>query len=115
MKYSWLLVVFFSVNSFAGGWAKAAIPTKIDIERGNGFMMYGSFGNVGGCTFSDKVYVEKSHPQYSEIYSTVLAAHMSGKKVQPYIHVCKTRGWYVTSEKTFNTLTAAGSLNIVGN
>lgn len=78
-------------------------------------MIYGAFGNVENCTISDRVFVEKDHPQYNEIYSTVLAAYMSGKKIQPYINLCKTRAWYMTPEKTFNTLTSSGSLNIVGN
>ncbi|MEY8213230.1 MAG: hypothetical protein RPR97_01965, partial [Colwellia sp.] len=87
-------------------------PTQIDIERGNGFMIYGEFGNPGGCTISDRVYVKSDHPQYKEIYSMVLAAYMAGKRVQPYVNDCLTAGWYVVPSTTFNTLTASGSLNI---
>lgn len=115
MKYLGILFAFFSTCSFAGGWATPAVPTRIEIERGNGFMIYGAFGNAGGCTIPDRIYVEIDHPQYKEIYSTVLVAYMSGKKVEPYIHTCKTRSWYVTPEQTFNTLTSAGTLNLVGN
>ena len=31
----------------AGSWTQAAEPSRIDIERGNGVMVYGTFGNPG--------------------------------------------------------------------
>ena len=113
MKYLSLLLVLVSINSFAGGWATSAVPTRIDIERANGFMVYGAFDNAGGCTVSNKFYVKIDHPQYKEIYSTVLAAYMSGKKVQPYIHSCNPVTWYSVESTTYNTLVSAGSLNIM--
>ena len=112
MKYLLLILVLISSDAFAGGWVTPAVPTRIDIERGGGFMVYGAFGNVGECTFTNRFYVEINHPQYDQIYSTVLAAYMSGKKVRAYTHVCKGRGWYATLDKTFNTLTPSGALNI---
>ena len=113
MKLLFLTLLFFSPISFSGSWSTAAVPTGIDIERSHGFMIYGSFGNKGGCTKTDMVFVQKSHPQYSEIYSAVLAAYMSGKKVMPYVNECLTNSWYVTSDQTFNTLTSGGTLKVL--
>jgi len=77
------------------------------------FLIYGQFGNAGQCSIADKVYVRINHPQYKELYSTVLAAYMAGKRIQPYINDCITVGWYVRPNTTFNTLTSSGSLNIM--
>jgi len=58
-------LVFASSSAFAvGGLSLAAVPTAIDIERSGGFMVYGEFGNVAGCTTSDRMYIQSSHPQY---------------------------------------------------
>lgn len=97
----------------AGGWSNEAVPTRVDIERDSGFMIYGAFGNGGSCVVPDQIYVQRAHPQYKEIYATVLAAFMSGKKVQAYIHECKSVGWYAVPETTFNNLTPSGALNIM--
>ena len=112
MKYALILLTLISTASVAGGWSNMATPTRVDIERGNGFMVYGRFGNAGTCTITDRFYVQKSHPQYKEIYSTVLAAFMSGKKVQAYIHSCNPVGWYSVASTTYNTLGPSGALNI---
>jgi len=113
MKYLITLLTFISLSSLAGAWSTPAVPTRIDLERGNGFLIYGKFGNAGGCTIPDKIYVKINHPQYKELYATVLAAYMGGKRVQPYINDCITASWYVHPTTTFNTLTAIGSLNIM--
>ncbi len=114
MKYITLLFIFISSYSTAAGWATAAVPTRVDVVRDDGFMIYGAFGNAGGCTIENRVLVQKSHPQYSEIYSLALAAVMAEKRVQPHISGCKTNGWYVTSEKTFNIMAPSDALNVFG-
>ena len=110
MKYLGVLLVAFSSAVYGGGWSNAAIPTQIDIERGGGFMVYGSFGNAGGCTVADRIYVLKGHPQYKEIYSAVLAAFTSGKKVQIYVHSCGPVSWYSVSTTTYNFMDSASAL-----
>lgn len=37
-------------------------------------MVYGNFGNPMNCTNEGRFFNQKTHPQYSEIYSTILAA-----------------------------------------
>lgn len=111
-KFLLVVLSVFSVNVFAGGWATPAVPTGVDIVRGEGFMVYGAFGNPGECSAWGKFFVKIDHPQYSEIYSAVLAAYMSGKKVKPYIHGCTSLGWYAVSSTTFNILSSNGALNI---
>lgn len=108
-----LVSVIECVILWGGEWATAAVPTRIDIERGNGFLIYGKFGNAGNCSIANKVYVKINHPQYKELYATVLAAYMAGKRVQPYVNGCITVSWYVHPSTTFNTLTSGGALNIM--
>lgn len=112
MKYLLITLVLLSPLSYAGGFTQFATPTKIDIERGGGFMVYGAFGNPGGCTVPDRLYVKKDHSQYDKIYATVLAAFMSGKRVQAYAHSCAPVGWYSVESTTYNTLDPWGVLNI---
>ncbi|MBE0380411.1 DUF5992 family protein [Pseudoalteromonas prydzensis] len=108
-----LFLIFFTSSVKAGNWSQTAEPTRIDIERGNGVMIYGAFGNAGECSTSNKVFIEKSHPQYDKVYAMVLAAFASNKKLRIYIHSCKPVTWYAVKETTFNTLTSAGAINIL--
>jgi len=96
----------------ASGRSVWAIPTQIDIERGNGFMVYGAFGNPGECTSSNKFYVKKEHPQYDKIYSAILAAFTSAKKIRTYIHECEPNLWYSSASVTYNTLMPNGDVQI---
>ena len=113
MKYVLIvLALFVCSTSHAAGWSQFAVPTQVDIERGNGLMVYGSFGNAGGCTVSDQVYVQFSHPQYKEVYSAVLAAFTSGKQVQFYVHSCDSVIWYSAATTTYNIMEPGGSLNV---
>ncbi|KJY78519.1 hypothetical protein [Vibrio nigripulchritudo] len=107
-----LSAALLSTSVYAGGWTSFATPTRVDIERGNGFMVYGNFGNPGNCTIQNRFYVQKTHPQYKEVYSMVLAAFTSGKRVQVYIHSCNPVGWYSVSSTTYNTMTPSGAINI---
>jgi hypothetical protein len=107
-----LILLFISTNVFAGAWTDWAVPTQVDIERGNGFMVYGAFGNAGGCTVADKFYVKSDHPQYKEIYSAVLAAFSAKKSVRAYTHSCEAVTWYSVSTTTYNILSLGGTLNI---
>ena len=112
MKFIILLSIFFSSISFAAGWTSSAVPTRVDIERGNGLMVYGAFGNPGNCTTTNKFYVLKSHPQYQQIHATVLAAFMAGKKVDVYIHTCQPVPWYSVPSTTYNTMDGLSALNL---
>ena len=103
-----------STQVSAAGFSNFATPTRIDIERDNGFMIYGDFGNAGECTNSNQIYVQSSHPQYDKIYAAALAAFTSGAKVQAYIHSCTTIRWYSTS-RTQNTMQPHSTLNITRN
>jgi len=112
VKYIILLSILFSSISFAGGWTGWAVPTRVDVEGVSGFMVYGAFGNSGGCTVENQFYVQKGHPQYKEIYATALAAFMGGKKVQTYIHSCGAVGWYSLSPTAFNIMGPTSALNL---
>ncbi len=113
MKYIvGILFAVMSLNSTAGGRVSWAVPTQIDIERGNGFMVYGSFGNPGECSTGNQFYVKKDHPQYDKIYSAVLSAHASGKEIMAYIHTCEPVLWYSVNSVTYNTLGPSGDFKI---
>lgn len=94
-----------SVPSYAGAFSNWAVPTRIDLERGNGVLVYGEFGNAGDCVITNKVYIPESHPQYDKAYAMVLAAFTAGKEVVFYIDQCLPVGWYAQASNTFNATT----------
>lgn len=97
----------------AGALGTPAVPSSIEIERGNGIMVWAKIGNPMDCNGGgDLFYVEKSHPQYDQIYSAILAAKMAGKKIQPYIHECKPVFWHSADSVLYNTLTPNGTIVI---
>ena len=106
------LLVCLAPHALAGGFSEGAIPTRIDIDRGSGVMVYGAFGNPAGCTVADRVYIGITHPQYQQIYSTVLAAFASGKRIQVYSHSCKPVGWYSVDSVTYNQVESYSSVSL---
>lgn len=106
-------LLFVSLPALSGAFSSAAVPTRVDIERGNGFMVYGNFGNPMNCTKENRFFIQKTHPQYSEIYSTVLAAFTAQKKILLYSHTCTPVGWYSRPEVTYNTVTPSGTVYIL--
>ena len=107
-----LLLITIAPHSMAGGFSEGAIPTRIDIDRERGLMVYGNFGNPAGCTISDRVYINYTHPQYQQIYSAVLAAYASGKRIQVYAHTCKPVGWYSVDSVTYNHVESYGTVSL---
>ena len=106
------LLFSISVNVFAGGRITWAVPTQIDIERANGVMVYGSFGNPAGCTIANRFYIKKDHPQYEKIYAALLTAYTAKKRIRAYIHGCEPVTWYSVSTTTYNVLGGSGDFNI---
>ncbi|MCU8089766.1 hypothetical protein [Shewanella sp. SM21] len=103
----------FACNVWAGGFTAFAIPTRIDIDRGNGLMVFGAFGNPGGCTVGDRIYININHPQYQQIYAAILAAFASGKKIQAYSHECKPASWYSVEAVTYNHVEPYSAVNLM--
>ena len=101
-----------SSTAFAGEWSSYATPTKINIVRGEGIMVWGYFGNPGSCVTSNTFFVESNHPQYKEIYSAILMVFKDNKKVQTYIHSCAPVEWLTTSSTTWNIMSSNSALNL---
>lgn len=111
-KIALICALLLSFDASAGGWTNWAVPTQIDVERGGGFMVYGSFGNPNTCTISDRIYVQISHPQYDEIYSLVLAAIAAQQEIRLYCHTCQPVPWYSVPATTYNHVTSGGAVNV---
>ncbi len=101
-----------SSTAFAGGWSSIATPTRFDIERGGGFMVYGNFGNPGACIVKNKFYVEIEHPQYKELYTAEMTAFTQNKKVQVYVHTCAPVEWYADESTTWNIVGHKSTLHL---
>ena len=106
-----LFALSFSTLAAAGGWTAWAVPTGVDIVRGEGLMVWGDFGNPGGCTASNSFLVPISHPQYKEIYAALLLAMATGKKVAGYTSVCAAANWYSVPSTTYNWMGSGDALN----
>ena len=107
-KYIAAVIFALSASQAFAGWTDSAVPSRVDLDRGNGFMVWGDFGNPNSCQNGDQFYVNKDHPQYKEIYSMVLTAIVSGRMVKAYITSCEQALWY--SSNTTNTMKGADSV-----
>ncbi len=107
-----LLLTLTSAVAFAGGHAVAAVPTKIDLVRGEGFMLAGAFGNAGGCVVSNHLFVKGDHPQYKLMYAAALAAYAGKQKITAYVHGCEPVLWYSEAVTTYNIVHSNSSLAI---
>lgn len=76
-------------------------------------MVYGNFGNSMNCTNEGRFFNQKTHPQYSEVYSTILAAFTTKKRIKLYAHSRKSVGWYSKPGFTYNTVTPNGTVYIL--
>lgn len=105
-----LLSVSVPANA-AGGWTNYAVPTKVEIVRNEGFMIFGEFGNPGStpCTSANGVWVARTHSEYTEILSSALAAVAGQLKLRIYAHNCATVSWHGTD---YNQLTSSGAMFI---
>ena len=112
MKYVLILLLFTSTASHATGWSQFATPTQVDVVLSSGFMIHGNFGNAGGCSIADRIYVLATHPQYNEIYSAVLTAFTSEKQIRIYINTCDAVLWYSPLSTTYNIMDPNSVLNI---
>jgi len=109
-----LVVVFVATFSFANlsavtGWTKTAEIKHIEVIRGQGFQMQGTFGNPAECTVANHIFIPINHPQYDELYSLAMVAFTSNYKIRGYIHTCIEYGWHGGS---YNQLSSSGSLYI---
>jgi hypothetical protein len=98
--------------SASAAWSAPAVPGTVDIVRGEGFMIYGSFGNGEGCSIADQVFVQSDAPAYKEILAAVLLAQSQGRPISLWIHSCVTRGWYAAPTTTFNTVSVNATLKL---
>ena len=97
----------------AGGWTTyhkdddRGSVEFVEIVRAQGFLIKGKLGDPAGCGTADHLWVAMDHPQYDQLYSTALAAFMSGNKIHAYAHNCTEIGWHGGS---YNTLTSSGAM-----
>lgn len=101
-----------SMAAYAGGQSAAAIPTRIEVVRSEGFMLSGEFGNAGGCSVGNYLFVKSDHPQYKQIYATALSAHLAKQKVTAYVHSCESVVWFSAAPTTYNIVHSYSSLAI---
>lgn len=111
-----LLITIISTGNlatpcFAAGYSEVAVPLRVD-TLAEGFVVHGQFGNAANCNANSNnwFFVPSSHPQYSTLYSTVLAAKFTNTKIQVYLHQCVATGWH---GYTFGTLTNEGMLALI--
>lgn len=88
----------------AAAWTASAVPTGIDIVRGEGFMIFGAFGNNTSCSLPDMVFVQADAPGYKEMLSAVFLAQSQNRPIMLWVHSCVPRTWYEVSSTTFNTV-----------
>ena len=105
------LLMALSATGMAAGNTEWAVPTRIDVTYA-GVMVYGAFGNPGGCAVADRFFMPINTGQYKEIYATLMMAYASGKQVSAYVNACDSIGWYAAPSVTFNYMNNAGIIYV---
>jgi hypothetical protein len=110
-----LTLQFFCSTVLAAGYSTFAVPTRIEVERGEGFAIYGDFGNPGGCSgaYSNVLFVRSSSPHYKEMYAATLAAFAGKYRISAYVVNCQTITWYANSPDTLNMVDTNSVLRIM--
>ena len=106
------LLVLLSSPCLAGDFTQWGVPTRVDVVRNEGVMVYGSFGNPNGCTIANQIFIPIGHSQYNQIYAMLLMALAAGKPIQAYVDQCATQGWYAGSSTTFNQMDPCCSIYV---
>ena len=104
--------LFACAAAHAGGFSLSAVPTKIDLVRAEGFMVYGEFGNPAGCSGGNAMFIRANNPDYKLMYAAALAALTSKQKLYGYVHKCEPLSWYSIETYTYNIITMDGTLSI---
>ena len=86
------LLLFFCLllanYSYAAGPIDRDSIDFVAFQSGGFFLYADGWGNPNSCTRSNAVVLLDSDPNYDKAYSLILAAYMSGKKVQGYSNGC---------------------------
>lgn len=101
-KWAILLAWAACAPCFAGNFTSWAVPTRVDVVRNEGVMVYGSFGNANGCTVADQFFIPVGHAQYNQIYALLMTALASGMAVQAYVDQCAAQDWYTVPSNTMD-------------
>ena len=86
----------------AAGWGSWGTVNRVEVVRGQGFVVWGSFGNPNTCTNTSGFWVKIDSTQYDELYSMALTALVAGLPLLPYLRDCETLGWH---SGTWNVVT----------
>ena len=103
------LVILASSAANAAGYGTWGTVNRVEVVRGQGFVVWGSFGNPNSCTNSNGFWVKIDSTQYDELYSMALTALVSGLQLQPYLRECGTIGWH---GGTWNVVTGSDAVYI---
>lgn len=75
-------------------------------------MLFGAFGNPGGCVAHNQLFIKSDHPQYKHLLALAMMAYTSKQKIVAYVHGCEPVVWYGVASHTYNIVIAASSLAI---
>jgi hypothetical protein len=95
-----LLLASISTSLIAAGSIAARNISKVAFQSG-GFFLYADEGwsNPNNCTRNHAIVLLDNDPNYEKAYALLLAAFMSGKKIQGYSNGCSDY-----DGQTYNTI-----------
>lgn len=102
MKPLFIMLLMIPGLCLADGWTNWAKPTQVDIDRGNGIMVYGNYGNPSECVAPKMIYIPSSHPAYEHVYEVVTKAFSNVREIRMYTNGCGTVNYYTSTEDYFN-------------
>lgn len=96
-------------NAEYGTWGT---PTSASLILNKGLKVQGNFGNPNSCERANTIFVSTGHPQYDQIYSMVMTAFASGRRLRFEVRKCAVVGWIATQSIGILDASAMGEVAI---
>lgn len=80
-------VFLFPTTTFAAGYSKYAVPTKVELVNG-GVLIYGAFGDPNSCGKPDHIFVSEQSSTYQSVLTMALTALQGKRELSFYSSKC---------------------------
>ena len=85
-------VLLLSGSAVGAGYTNITSIESLTVVRDEGVMLEGDFGNPGGCTYGNSLFISINHSQYSLILEVVMRAYFQGNPIFAYVLRCSDVG-----------------------
>ena len=91
-------VASFSMSALSGGYVGWGAVSYMQSAYGGWLLQFqGAVNNPDNCSQGEYVILLPTHPQYKELYTFLLAAHLTKEQLTVYVDGCHSAGYKLLS------------------